>query len=118
MALWVMNRVARQTESIPENAETPLTVPWNAAEGTHFYDAAIAVNRGRDTAVFSSTCSHLGCRINRAEGKELVCPCHGSRFDLKGNVAHGPADRGLRSLPFSLDRIKGFLNITLGSSRT
>ena len=118
LALWFMDALARRTESIPENSETTLQVPWNAAPGTHFYDRMIVVNSQDGVAVFSSTCPHLGCRINCVEGMELVCPCHGSRFTLQGDVAHGPAMQGLRALPFELDRAKNVLRATMGSSAT
>ncbi len=118
LALWIMDRIAWDAESIPENSETTLTVSWSAAQAIHFYDPMIVVNRTDAVAVFSSQCPHLGCRVNRTEGRELVCPCHGSRFDLGGNVVHGPAARGLRSLPFALDRAKAALRVTLGSSQT
>ena len=109
---------AGSAESIPEESETTLTVPWSAATGIHFYDPMIVVNSTGGVAVFSSKCPHLGCRINRTEGQELVCPCHGSRFNLQGEVVQGPATRGLRSLPFGLDRAKVALHVTLGSSQT
>jgi len=118
LALWIMDRIARSAESIPEESETTLTVPWSAATGIHFYDPMIVVNSTGGVAVFSSKCPHLGCRINRTEGQELVCPCHGSRFNLQGEVVQGPAMRGLRSLPFGLDRAKDALHVTLGSSQT
>lgn len=37
-------------------------------------------------------CSHLKCALsfNEAE-KTWDCPCHGSRFDIKGNILEGPA---------------------------
>jgi len=39
-------------------------------------------------------CTHLGCTVAVTPG-ELVCPCHGSVFDRKGNVLKGPAARPL-----------------------
>ena len=40
------------------------------------------------------TCSHLGCQV-RPGGDFLVCPCHGSTFDLEGEVVRGPAEKAL-----------------------
>lgn len=42
----------------------------------------------------SSVCTHLGCIINQKE-KELVCPCHGAKFDISGKVLSGPAKQDL-----------------------
>jgi Rieske Fe-S protein len=40
----------------------------------------------------SLVCTHQGCAINYQETNQvLFCPCHGSEFDLNGNVLHGPA---------------------------
>jgi nitrite reductase/ring-hydroxylating ferredoxin subunit len=39
-------------------------------------------------------CSHRGCSLSEGEveGMEIVCSCHGSRFDLRdGAVRGGPA---------------------------
>ncbi len=113
IALWIMNNLARRAESIPEDSESILTVPWSPAQPVHFHEQMIVVNGAEGVAVLSSQCPHLGCRINRTEGKELACPCHGSRFNLQGDVVHGPATRGLRSLSFALDRTKGVLRVSL-----
>jgi len=42
-------------------------------------------------------CTHLGCKLqyNKQE-KSWDCPCHGSRFDEKGNVINNPADKNLK----------------------
>lgn len=44
------------------------------------------------TAVaFSALCTHQQCTVKPA-GKELHCPCHGSKYNaLTGAVLHGPA---------------------------
>lgn len=39
-------------------------------------------------------CTHLGCTVAVTPDR-LVCPCHGSVFDRRGNVLKGPADRPL-----------------------
>ncbi|MDX5563026.1 FAD-dependent oxidoreductase [Streptomyces sp. ID05-04B] len=53
-----------------------------------------AVHRDEDGQLhaLSARCTHLGCLVafNRAEGA-WECPCHGSRFDVRGAVVQGPA---------------------------
>jgi Rieske Fe-S protein len=49
-------------------------------------------------AVLSPICTHLGCTVE-IEGAVLVCPCHGSTYDLTGRVVRGPAERPLRRYP-------------------
>ena len=41
-------------------------------------------------------CKHLGCELswNNLE-KTWDCPCHGSRYDYKGNLIYGPSVKGL-----------------------
>jgi Rieske Fe-S protein len=44
---------------------------------------------------FSSTCTHAGCTVKDVSGGTINCPCHGSKFNLDGTVAKGPAQKPL-----------------------
>jgi len=40
---------------------------------------------------FSAICTHAGCTVNKVADGTIDCPCHGSKFNLDGSVAKGPA---------------------------
>lgn len=41
---------------------------------------------------FSATCTHTGCLVDEVADRQIICPCHGSRFAiLDGKVEKGPA---------------------------
>ena len=65
---------------------------------------AYVVGTSAGVYALSAVCTHLGC-ITRFKSDERViaCPCHGSRFDLEGNVVHGPAPRPLPWLDVTED---------------
>ncbi len=49
-----------------------------------------------DYKAFSSVCTHQGCPVTSVEGGVIVCPCHGSQFDIAtGAVRQGPATQPL-----------------------
>jgi cytochrome b6-f complex iron-sulfur subunit len=52
----------------------------------------------------SRTCTHLGCSVPWVE-KEMMfaCPCHGSAFDITGNVIDAPAPRALDLYPITIE---------------
>ncbi len=112
-ALWLMNRLAQRAETLPETSQAAVAVPLDPRNGIRFFDRFIAVTAPEGVSVFSSVCPHLGCRINQAEEGELVCPCHGSRFNSRGAVLRGPAARNLQPLAFALDRDRGMLRVFL-----
>lgn len=109
----MMNSMVKREEELPENAQAILTIPLSAGESIRFLDGAIVIHHNAGLNVYSSRCTHLGCRINLAEGNELVCPCHGSRFNLDGSVVHGPATRYLQPLRYEIDNTASVLRIFL-----
>ena len=46
---------------------------------------------------FSAKCTHKGCTLDKVADGTVDCPCHGSKFNLDGTVAHGPADKPLEA---------------------
>jgi cytochrome b6-f complex iron-sulfur subunit len=52
----------------------------------------------------SRTCTHLGCSVPWVEKEmKFACPCHGSAFDITGNVIEAPAPRPLDIYPISIE---------------
>lgn len=66
----------------------------------------------------SRTCTHLGCSVPwNAEKSKFICPCHGSTFDLKGEVLTPPATRGLDSYPLRIENGVILVNISRSEKR-
>ena len=76
--------------------------PYNKNKEISFPGSFIIVNKNNTPVVFSSHCTHLGCSINKVENDRLVCPCHGSEYDLSGKVVKGPAYKNLQTIPFHI----------------
>ena len=52
-------------------------------------------NDGKEFIV-STKCPHLGCQLGwNADELTWDCPCHGSRFDYKGKLIEGPANKDI-----------------------
>lgn len=46
---------------------------------------------------FSSVCPHAGCNVSKVTDGKIVCPCHGSRFNLDGSLDKGPSTKPLET---------------------
>ena len=51
---------------------------------------------------FSAKCTHKGCLVDKVAEGTIDCPCHGSKFNLDGSVANGPADKPLEAVAVSV----------------
>ncbi len=87
-----------------ENQKKTIIIPPDVPEGISFYDSVIVSKIDNKVEIFSSACTHLGCRINKIENGHLVCPCHGSQFNENGSVARGPATKPLEKVPYTINQ--------------
>lgn len=89
IAMGFLNRLAEDLEEFSD---------VNPGEGKiiDYYGKKVGVykNEAGEYYCINPVCSHLKCALsfNEAE-KTWDCPCHGSRFDIKGNILEGPAVR-------------------------
>ncbi len=78
-----------------------------AATGQLLNPLPLAVTRLTEARVVavSRICTHEGCTVNLPVASLLTldCPCHGSRFQVTGQVVNGPAARPLASFPAAID---------------
>jgi Rieske Fe-S protein len=102
-----------KTEATSESSASPAATP---ASGAPAAPAANVIAKTADVPVgsgvivdkvvvtqpaagvfkgFSSTCTHAGCTLNKVADGTIDCPCHGSKFNLDGSVANGPAKQPL-----------------------
>ena len=52
----------------------------------------------------SRKCTHLGCTVPWVdEEKKFACPCHGSAYDVRGEVISPPAPRPLDAYAVSIE---------------
>jgi Rieske Fe-S protein len=71
-----------------------------------------------------TVCTHAGCTVGRYQehvvsenprvtASYMLCPCHGSRFDLEGRVVEGPAEEDLVRFETSYDAETDIVSITI-----
>lgn len=80
-----------------------MNVPENLPAGIYFYDSVILVKSENSIRILKAKCTHLGCKLNKAEDGIIICPCHGSRFFPDGKVLSGPADKDLQQLTYTIN---------------
>ena len=100
IALWDRMLVAQKKI----NSNRRVTLPFDNNKEINFQDNFIVINKDNNTKVFSSRCTHLGCKIDKIKDGSIICPCHGSKFDLSGMPTQGPAIKSLEEKKFELNK--------------
>lgn len=60
----------------------------------------------------SMLCTHQGCQVNAPSDGTILCNCHGSTFDLHGNVLGGPAPSPLKNYGVTLNASAQTITVT------
>ncbi|MEQ1846754.1 MAG: ubiquinol-cytochrome c reductase iron-sulfur subunit [Nitrospira sp.] len=97
-----------QVDTLPEGEPTQLEYVTIVRDGyleAKTQKAVWAVKHpDGDVTVFAPLCTHLGCGYHwDRTDRRFKCPCHGSAFDVTGEVLAGPAPRALDRLPAKIE---------------
>jgi len=88
----------------PRHVTVPAPLPLSGYHAERDFLLFAGQDQAHPFAV-SRTCTHLGCRVSYLEDKKIIeCPCHQSRFTIKGKVLAGPAKRPLTMLPVQMQK--------------
>ncbi len=108
--IWLWDSSVKQVINKNNSANTIL-IPSDLPSGVSFFGKAAAVKVNNRLDIFSTSCTHLGCRIKQVENGKFICPCHGSEFDYQGEVVKGPAAKSLRRLKYEFTADKKQIKI-------
>jgi Rieske Fe-S protein len=60
----------------------------------------------------STECTHEQCEVNPPSNNQIVCPCHGSRYNMDGGVVNGPAASPLRRYTVAYDAGRSVITVS------
>lgn len=101
-----------EDDELPRRGVKRVNYQYSADDRVVTNRVFIAVT-GRGTVAFSPVCTHLGCFVNwDSVRQEFVCPCHGGKYALSGEVTAGPPPRPLTELPLRVSDGRVYLGVT------
>ncbi|XOF35146.1 MAG: ubiquinol-cytochrome c reductase iron-sulfur subunit [Candidatus Electrothrix sp. YB6] len=101
--LYPLSRFSRFTvRPKPQYIRVAAPLPVSGFHAEHDF---ILFARSDKAWAVSRTCTHLGCRVNFLEDRQLIeCPCHQSRFTEEGRLINGPAGKDLPVFPVEVEK--------------
>jgi Rieske Fe-S protein len=80
---------AAPANAIAKTADVPV------GSGVIVDEVVVTQPTAGDFKGLSAICTHAGCTVNEVADGTINCPCHGSKYNLDGSVANGPATKPL-----------------------
>jgi Rieske Fe-S protein len=97
-------------KEIDNNKELIIPINEISFKNKVLINNVIIIQKADSYLVLENRCTHLGCKLKLSE-KELVCPCHGSKFDFEGKPIKGPAIMNLKALKFTVSESKLIIEV-------
>jgi Rieske Fe-S protein len=91
------------SQAAPGGGAIAKTADVPVGSGVIVDDVVITQPAAGEFKGFSSACTHKGCAVNKVADGTIDCPCHGSKFNLDGSVAKGPATEPLAAKQISVE---------------
>ena len=85
------------TTAAPAAKALAKTTDVPVGSGVIVGDIVVTQPTAGDFKGFSAKCTHKGCTVDKVADGTIDCPCHGSKFNLDGTVANGPAAKPLEA---------------------
>lgn len=88
--------LGREFLTVPETVLADLPCEHGGLVAYNGQKVGVYKNKEGDAFVVSTKCPHLGCQLEwNPDELSWDCPCHGSRFDYRGNLIDNPAMESL-----------------------
>lgn len=89
--------LVRRIFQIPDETAKEIPAGHGAIVTLDGEKAGVYKHENGELSVVDIRCPHMGCQLEwNPDEKSWDCPCHGSRFDYKGNLISNPAQEGLK----------------------
>jgi Rieske Fe-S protein len=96
----IKNNMPTKNAYIVDTITHPELAVVGGIKSINIYGIDVFVKRETSSGIkcFSSACTHSGCPLSYLQvSNKFNCSCHGSQFDVNGNVLMGPANLPLNT---------------------
>ena len=108
----VSGTAAGSTVTVSNVRGTSLASVGSAALVQAGSNSILVTRTAQDTFnAFTAICTHEQCIVTGFQSGVFVCPCHGSQYNISGQVQQGPATQRLRQ--FTTQFTNNVLTITV-----